>query len=115
MIELTVLNYLKSVLDEDVFMTEPVNPHPENPLTFVLVQKTGSGITNHIKEATIAIQSYAPTVYDSAVLNERVKEAMEEITILDEIASCTLNSDYIYNRESTKQPRYQAVFDIRHY
>lgn len=81
----------------------------------MLVQKTGSGKSNHISEATIAIQSYAPTVYDAAVLNDKVKEAMEEITVLDEVTSCSLNSDYIFNRESTKQPRYQAVFDIKHY
>ena len=115
MIELIVLNYLKSVMDEPVVMTEPSNPSPDDPKTYVLVMKTGSGITNHIKEATMAIQSYAPTVYEAAVLNEKVKEAMEQIITLDDVTSCKLNSDYIYNRESTKQPRYQAVFDIRHY
>ena len=115
MIELIVLNYLKSVMDEPVVMTEPANPSPDDPQTFVLIEKTGSGITNHIKEATMAIQSYAPSVYEAAVLNEKVKEAMEQIITLDDVTSCKLNSDYEYNRESTKQPRYQAVFDIRHY
>ena len=34
---------------------------------------------------------------------------------LDEIASVKLNSDYNFTDEETKQYRYQAVFDIKHY
>jgi hypothetical protein len=115
MIELTVYNYLKSALNVDVYMSEPKNQRPENPQTFVLIEKTGSGKTDHICEATIAVQSYAPTVYEAALLNERVKTAMENIITVDSVTGCKLNSDYVYTRESTKQPRYQAVFDLYHY
>lgn len=115
MIELTVYNYLNDVLDVPVHMSEPTNSRPEDPQTFVLVEKTGSGKTDHICEATIAVQSYAPTVYEAALLNERVKTAMENIITLDRVTGCKLNSDYVYTRESTKQPRYQAVFDLYHY
>lgn len=44
------------------------------PETYVLIEKTGSGMNNHIKSATFAIQSYASSLYEAASLNEIVKE-----------------------------------------
>ena len=115
MIETTVLDYLNEQLKPvKVYLSEPANTKP-NGETFVVIQKTGSGCENHIFSATFAILSYAPTLYESAVLNESVKEAMFNIISLDEITKSTLNSDYVFIKESTKQNRYQAVFDLIHY
>lgn len=82
---------------------------------FVVIQKTGSAKTNKICESTVALQSYAPTVYDAAVLNETVKELMERFVSEDRITGVSLNSDYEFTKTSTKQPRYQAVYNIYHY
>lgn len=86
-----------------------------NEGTFVVIEKTGSGENDGIYNATFAIQSYAPSLNLTAVLNEKIKDAMKDITELDEICDCDLNSDYNFTNPTTKQYRYQAVFDITHY
>lgn len=111
MIEQTVLEYLSEELPVAVYMEEETNM----PEEYVLIEKTGSGKTNHICRATIAIQSYADSLYATANLNEKVKNAMDNIVVLDEISKCSLNSDYDYTDTSRKKYRYQAVFDIVHY
>ena len=111
MIEKTILDYLTARLDCPVYAERP-SPQPER---FVLLEKTGSGIENHIRSATIALQSYGESMYEAAKLNERVKEAMDDAIQLDCICASGLNSDYPYNDTSNKRHRYQAVYDIVHY
>lgn len=82
---------------------------------FVLVEKTGSREVNHIKRATLTIQSYSDSMYNAAVLNEKVKETMKQIIELDKVSKCKLNSDYNYTKTNSKEYRYQAVFDLVHY
>lgn len=112
MIEKIVLDYLNEKL-------EPVPAYMEFPETktvpCVVVEKTGSGEADRIKSATIAIQSMADSLFNTAVLNERVKEAMSEITELDDICRAELNSDYNFTNTQTKQYRYQAVYELVHY
>lgn len=111
MIEETVLDYLSEKIPVMVRMEEEL----DMPDEYILVEKTGSGETNHIRRATIAVQSYAGSLYRAMQINEEVKEAMNDITALDEISRCTLNSDYDYTDTTRKKYRYQAVFDIVHY
>lgn len=114
MIEKTVLDYLNTQLTPTVYMQEPEHKNPLGE-TFVVLQKTGSSCENFIFTATFAIQSYAPSLYEAASLNEDVKAAMFNIIDEDEITRVDLVSDYEYTKISTKQPRYQAVFEITHY
>lgn len=107
MIELIVLEYLKSALDVPVYMEKPTNE-----TEYVLIEKTGSGVENYINDATFAVQSYATSMYDAAVLNEKVKEAMRALPALRDISRCSLNSDYNFTDTTTKEYRYQAVFDL---
>ena len=113
MIELTVLNFLKSqnigCVGENVFMEKPQKQDLEE---FVLIEKTGSEKVNHINRATIAIQSWSSSMYNAAKLNEEVKDAMERIIEYTEISKCSLNSDYNFTDTKTKSYRYQAVFDL---
>ena len=111
MIEETVLDYLSEKIPVMVRMEE----EPNMPNEYILVEKTGGGETNHIRRATIAVQSYAGSLYRAMQINEEVKGAMEDIVVLDEISRCTLNSDYDYTDTTRKKYRYQAVFDIVHY
>ena len=48
-------------------------------------------------------------------LNELVKEAMDDIVVLDEISRSALNSDYNFTDVTTKRHRYQAVYDLVFY
>lgn len=111
MVEKIILDYLNTKLEVPAYMEEK----PEMPKEYVLIEKTGGGIANHIRNATLAIQSYSFSKYEAAQLNEKVKEVMENCIELDDICSCELNSDYDYTDTARKKYRYQAVFDIVHY
>lgn len=116
MIEKTVLDYLNTALSVPCYMQEPANPNPAMiPKSFVVLQKTGSSVQNHIYNATFAVQSYAGTLYNAANLNEAVKTAMREIINITAVTRCELMSDYEFTKVSTKQPRYQAVFELTYY
>lgn len=110
MIEEIVKDYLDSELNVDVYLEVP-----REGSTFVVMEKTGSSKQDHVCTATIAVQSYAGTLFDAAQLNEAVKAAMENIINLDVICACSLNSDYNFTDVETKRYRYQAVFDLTHY
>ena len=110
MIELIVLNYLKSILT-DVMVTTEIRQGIAG--SFVSIEKTGSGMSeNLLPSASIAVQSWADSLYDAMVLNERVKTAMLNLPTVREVYKCSLNSDYNYTDTATKHPRYQAVFDV---
>lgn len=110
MIEKVILEYLKRELAVPVHMEEPEKPEK----SYVLLEKTGSGRKDYVYGATIAVQSYAPSLYEAAILNESVKEAMLACTE-DTVCSCNLNSDYNFTDPETHRYRYQAVFDLVHY
>lgn len=111
MIEKIVLDYLAARLEVPVAMEAPENRVKE----YVVIEKTGSGVDNHIHSAAFAIQSVSDTLFHAAQLNERVKDAMEHMAEVPEICRVDLNSDYNYTDTATKEYRYQAVFDIVHY
>ena len=111
MIEATLLGYLNATLSAPCYMEMPENASG----SFVVIEKTGSSITNRITNATFAIQSYGPSLYDAAVLNEQVKEAMEDMIVRDDISRVELNSDYNYTDTALKLYRYQAVFIVTYY
>ena len=112
MIEETVLNYLKSVLT-DVTVTAEIRKGMGD--TFVLIEKTGGGMSDRLFSSKFAVQSWGASLYDAMSLNERVKEAMLNLPSVKEVTKCSLNSDYNYTDTATKHPRYQAVFDVVHY
>ena len=117
MIESVVINWLNAN-HLTAYGEEPKNSYPNEYFSrdsFCVVQKTGGGVTNRIRQATIAVQSYAPTLAEAATLNEAVITAMANMIELSDITAVRLNSDYEFSREATKQPRYQAVFDIYYY
>lgn len=111
MIEKILQDYLTDALQVPVCMQTP-SPMPER---FVVLEKTGGGMENHIFSSTIAAQSYAQTLYEAAVLNEEVKGALLYGSVPNEICRVSLNSDYNYTDPDLGNYRYQAVYDITHY
>ena len=71
MIEIIIKNYLAEKLSMPVVLEVPADP----PKSFVLLEKTGSSREERIDRAMLAIQSHAPSMYEAARLNERVKAA----------------------------------------
>lgn len=111
MIEKRLLDYLSAALDVPCHMEMPDTVSGQ----FVVIEKTGTYQLNKITQATFAIQSYAPTLYDAALLNEQVKAAMEDLVERDDISRVQLNSDYNYTDTAMKRYRYQAVFVVTYY
>lgn len=111
MIEKIVLDYLLSEFDE-VYLERPV----EKPSgRYIIFEKTSGSLNEHIKRATIAVQSYGNSLLDACTFNEQVKEHMLNIAELDSIYKISLNSDYNFTKTNTKDYRYQAVFEIVYY
>lgn len=108
MIEKTIYDYLNGCMDVPVYM-EKQDAMPE---TYVLIEKTGSSVSNYIYSATFAIQSYSTSMYKASELNEIVKEKMDDLITLPNISKSSLNSDYNFTDTQTKKYRYQAVYDI---
>lgn len=112
MIEQIVFEYLKRTLTDVRITTEIRQGMPDS---FVFIEKTGSSMRDLLKVSRLAIQSYGKSLYDAALLNERVKTAIFGMVSEAEISNVELNSDYNYTDTQTKTPRYQAVFEITHY
>lgn len=113
MIEIIIRNYLLEKLSVPVYLERPEGE--QMPAAFVFVEKLGSGEKDHIKYASVALQSFGPSLYETMTLNEEVKEAMDSLIELKEIGSSNLDSDYNFTDTSTKKYRYQAVYDITCY
>ena len=113
MIEAVVISYLQSKTSagKNVFAEIPKNP----PAKYIVIEKTGSNTQNRITTATVAVKSYASSLLGAALLNEEVKAAMDESPVIDDIASCKLNSDYNFTDPTSKQYRYHAVVQITPY
>lgn len=105
-----LVEYLNDNLSVDTY-TEA----PEELTDYVLIEQTGSSRANHIITTTVAIQSYAPSLYEAMLLNDEVKVKMEGFAALDQVTRVELETDYNFTNTATKQYRWQAVYNITHY
>ena len=110
MIAKLILDYLSDNLEAHVGMEQP-----KDLTGYVLIDQTRSSRTNHIITTTLAIQSYGATLYKAMLLNEEVKAVMERAIELNEVTRIELTTDYNFTDTTTKQYRWQAVYDITHY
>ncbi|TFJ76306.1 hypothetical protein [Carnobacterium maltaromaticum] len=111
MIEITIKEFLDGHLSVPVFLER----QDEMPDSYVLFEKTSGGKRNQLPSSTFAFQSYSKSLYEAAKLNEELKEAIENMISLNEVSGIKLNSDYNFTDTTTKEYRYQAVFDINYY
>lgn len=115
MIEMKIKEFLESKLSVPVLMEIPKNPAS----SFVIIEKTGGTQEEFINTSILTIQSYAPSLYEAALLNDEVKEWMLDgikgLITLEDVTSVNLNSDYNFTDSSEKRYRYQALFEIVHY
>ena len=108
MIEKTILDYLGSKLTAACYMETP----EQTPETYVLIDKTGESMEDHVWSATVAVQCIAPTLYGAAALCESVIGFMLALPAERDVSFCGLNSSYNFTNPETKEYRYQAVFNI---
>lgn len=113
MIEKIILDYLNTHASTPAYMERP-EEKPEG--SYIILEKTGSTRENFLFSSTFTVQSYAPTLYEAATLNEEIKGLLlDDILEIDEITGTSLNSDYNFTNTADKQPRYQAVIVFDHY
>lgn len=111
MIESIVRDYLLTALSVPVFIDVPSDP----PGSYVVIERTGGGMEEHIRNAMVAIQSYGETRLQAATLHEQILAEMQDLIELNNVSACTLNAEYDFTDTSTKRYRYQCVFDIVYY
>ena len=111
MIEAIIRDYLLSVLSVPVYIDVPVNP----PAKRVVIERTGGGKDNQVRSAMVAVQSYGATKAEAAGIHEDVLAKLPEIATGNIVSACDVNAEYDYTDTTTKQYRYQAVFDITYY
>lgn len=111
MIEIVIKEYLDGHLSVPSFLERPEKP----PEKYVLFEKTSSGENNLLPNSTFAFQSYGPSMYEAALLNDELKKAVKNMIELNEFSKIKINSDYNFTDTERKLYRYQAVFDINHY
>lgn len=107
MIEQIIIKYLSEVLEIPVSTEVPTTGEK-----FIVIEKVGSSIENHVNTATIAVQSYAPSMYETAELNQLVKETLDGIIYATDISKAECNTDYNYPDLQRKKERYQAIYDF---
>ena len=83
-----------------------------NKGSFFVVERIGARSVNHVNTITIAVQSYADTLLDAAVLSTIARVSMENLIRDPDIASVKFNTDYNFTDTTTKRYRYQALFEI---
>lgn len=118
MIETTLISYLinKTSAGDKIYAERPDTIPPK----YVVIEKTGSSTSNMITTSTLAIQSVSDSMQggsmlDAMTLNEEIKDAMLGFEELGDVVMVRLNSDYNYTDDTTKEYRYQAVYQVTHY
>ena len=110
LIEQTVKEYLDTVFAEDgvpVYLETP-KTLPKKYIVFTLVDR---GKDNHINEATLEFMSYADSKYEAALLDEKLREAMEEIVTYPDI-TCHLGGGNDNPDNTLKKYRYRSYFNL---
>lgn len=111
MIEEIILKYLKERLSVPVCMKKP----EEEPEKYVLIEKIGGSKSEHILSASIALQSYADSLYSAVDLDDELRGVMDDIVELDIIVSAKLVRNYNHTDTTKKKHRYQSVYELVHY
>lgn len=117
MIEKTVFDYLSENMDAPVLMELPEVPSEDFatvPEAFVVLEKVSGDITNHIRFATISIQSYSTrSLYLAAALDETVHGVMDVMAEnVETVSECRMTADTNFTDTSTKRYRYQCLYNI---
>lgn len=108
--ELIVLRHLTSCLKVPVAFE--VSEDLKDSKSYVIIQRIGGSVDDHIHSVSFALQSVAGSLMEACLLNEEVKKAMESLIESPDVSKIVLDSDYEYIDTATKRYRYQAVYDM---
>ena len=111
MIEITLKQYLETVVSKPVYLEIPKDAAKE----YYAIERVGGSEDDGVKTSQITIESHGKSLYESAVMDEAIIEAMENATICSEIYGTRLNSHYNATDTERLIYKYKALFDINHY
>lgn len=108
MIEKVIYDFMNS---EDSGMTSPTYTEVpvDPPDVYTTFERTSSRSENTLNAVTFAFQSTAPSLLETVMLNERVKEAILRLVSQDAVFGVRIQSDYNTTDTVTKKHRYTAV------
>ena len=112
MIEDYTLRYLSAQLDGVPGAIGQPSPLP--PTCFA-IKKTDAETANLIPTDTLSLYAYAPSEYEAAQLNERIKQAMQTMTDQDAICNVAFYTDFSVVDTVYKFPRYQSIYNVTYY
>lgn len=115
MIEERILAYLADKLNVPVLMEVPEIPsedYPEWPDALVIIERVGGRKRDRLSEASFAFQSYGASLHEAAVLDERVRRAMDDLPVLTNIGRTQLSSCYNHTDTRSGRYRYQCTYNI---
>lgn len=110
MIDFIIKKFLEKKIDVKIFMVEPDLSLDR----FVTFERISNSKKDYLYTTTFAFQSWANTLYDAMILNEKVKEALETLDQEKEVMYSKLQNDYNFTDTETKKYRYQAIFEIKY-
>lgn len=109
MIEERIRNHLQSALTVPVYFKRPASP----PESYVVLTKTGDSLDNWLMQSTFAVQSIAPSLFETVVLDAEVRAAL--VCWQDAYVSAV---QYVsggdWTDTTTKTIRYQSTYVITH-
>ena len=110
MLEPILLGALEEATGCPAYMEQP----EDKPERYFVLERTGGGERGaEQRSATVAVQSYGPTMLDAAALNEQVLDIARELQYKEtSIISCEVNSTYNFTDTRTKRYRFQTVIDL---
>ena len=111
MIGLLIMERLQPQLTVPVFFEFPQEPYE----SFVVLKIENNPRENLIDSALLVVDSYGPTQFAAAQLNETVKPLLDDLSLLPRISASKRGGDYPAFDSANKKYRYQAVQNITYY
>lgn len=108
LIEKTIRDYLL-----DKISNVPVEvEQPTNKSKYIVFRVVDRGKENQINEVTIEFYCYGASKLEAATLDQELRNAMENIVILDSIFSCKIGGGNDNYDDDLKKYRYRSYFNI---
>lgn len=107
LIEQTVKSYLDETLERNVYLEMPNNM----PNVFVVFHIVDRGKVDQINAATLEFYSYAPSKYEAAMLDETLREVMDEIAAYRDV-SCRFGGGNDDFDMQYKKYRYRCYYNL---
>lgn len=84
----------------------------ERPAEMISVELTGSSGTRHLRQVTLAVQSWAQTRRRAAEIAAAVERAVPDLADVPDIMGATVAGTYRWPDPDSRQPRYQSTVEL---